>query len=219
MVGTDTNLITVAEFTAAAPEVDLSKYETTTVSGFIGKASKEATDYLQYTPLQETITDEQKNAVITNEGDLLIFPNKPPVQSVSAIAILKGATVINLNLKSGDDIDKFNIDFTKRNIRYPAGELTLQGVPIFTNFYGMRGSQFYTQITYVGGFLESELPDTITQAVVLLTREILSRSQNTSGAEEISQGGLRLKFSSRRGGESDLVVDAKKLLNPYKRIG
>lgn len=214
---TNSNLITIDEFKAYAPEIDVSSFSDPTLSGFISMASLQVSDYLEYTPLQETITDEVKNATITSEGDLLIFPNKLPIQSLSSLKIFKGATEVEITLLSGNGLPKYNIDFTKRNLRYPAGELTLQGVPIFTNFYALRGSQFFTKITYVGGYLNSDLPETMKLATSYYVRELLSRRMNTSGAIEISQGGIRLKFAERDG-KSDLVKDAERLLAPYRRL-
>lgn len=215
---TDSNLITIAEFQAEAPEVDLARYTTETISGMITKASKMVSDYLLYTPLQETITDETKQARITSEGDLLIYPEKIPVASVSSIALFKGATSISLTLTDGSGNNKYNIDVTQRTIRYPWGEITLQGVPIFTDFYALRGTHFYTKITYVGGYTSANLPPTIKKATMLYLRDLLSRAQNTAGAKKISQGGITMEWMQKEG-KSDLVEDAERMLRNYRRIG
>lgn len=216
---TDTNLVAVADFTAYAPEVDVSRYDNTTLSGIIGDASKMVSDYLLYTPIAEDIVSELKEARITSDGDLLIFPNKLPVNSVSSISISKGATDVSINLVDGSGNPKYNIDYSKRKILYPYGEISLTGVPIFTDFYALRGSHFYTKISYNGGWAYASLPGTIKQACFLFIREILSKRYNTSGATQISQGGISLRFAESNGQKSDLVVDAQRLLGPYKRIG
>jgi len=217
---TEVNLITVADFSAYALEIDLSQYTDATISGMISQASQRVSDYLMYSPVAEDIVDELKVAHITSDGDLVIYPNKLPIQSLSSISITKGATSVSLNLQAGNGVNKYNIDYTKRKILYPYGEITLQGVPLFTDFYALKGTHFYTKISYQGGWPLSELPATIKEATILFMREIMARRMNTTGANEISQGGITLKFGTGRSeAKSDLVLDAERLLGDYRRIG
>jgi len=217
------NLITVEEFKSKAPEVDTSRYTDPTVSGFITQASEEVGRYLQYDPFAENVADELKDARVTTEGDLLVYPAKIPIISVSALAIKKGTTELTITLQDSQGNDKFNLDYTKRNLRFPAGEILLQGQTILlTDFFSYRSTQFFSKMSYRAGYEVDDLPETIKQATVLYTREELARSQNTAGAKRISQGGITLEYnqrSSRFGGKSDLIVDAEKLLRPYRRIG
>lgn len=213
---TDNNLITVTEFANYAPDVDTSKYTEPTISGMISQASKAVSTYLGYTPLAEDITDELKEAVITIDGDLLIRPQKTPIQSVSTIKIAKGATDVTLTIVDGSGTPKYNIDYTKRSILYPYNEITLQGVPVFTDFYALRGSHFYVKLTYRGGF--EVLPADIQQATVLIMQDIIGQRYNQVGAKRLTQGGITFEFSQSSDGESELVKKAKKLLNPYRRI-
>lgn len=214
---TDSNLLTVAEFGQFAPEVDTSQYDAATISGMIGQATKAATDYLEYTPYAEDIVDELARGMITTEGDLLIFPQKVPIQSVSSIGITKGTVTINLNL-TVNGLNRFNLDFSKRNIRYPYQEISIQGQVLFTNFYQLRNTHFYTKISYRGGWEVADLPETIKRAVVLFAKDILVGQYNPQGASSIRQGAVAFTFASGQDGESKLVKDAKRLLNPYRRI-
>lgn len=214
---TDNNIITVSEFGNFAPEVDTTRFDNPTLSGFISAASKMASDYLEYTPLAEGVTNEVKMGTIDTRGDLIIFPQKIPIISVSAINIFRGATTVALTLQSSGT-DKFNIDYTSRHIRYPYEEITLQGTPVFSDFLSLRGTQFYTKISYRGGFEVSALPTSIKQAVVLLTKDLIGNQFNQMGASRISQGSLSFAFEDRKG-ESNLVKDAFKLLGPYRRVG
>jgi len=216
---TDSNIITVTEFGQFAPEVDTSKYDAPTLSGMISAASKIATDYLEYTPFAEDIANEVVQGLITTEGDLLIFPKKLPIQTVSAISITRGATTVALTITNGAGVNKFNIDYTQRNIRYPYQEITLQGVPVFTDFYSLRGRQFYTKVSYRGGWEPSALPGSIKQAVVLLMKDLVSGQYNQMGANRLRQGAVEFEFGSTGMGESKLVKDAKRLLGPYRRVG
>lgn len=216
---TEINIITTTEFAQMAPEISTSQYTDATVSGFISMASQMVTDYLGFSPFAEDIVDEVKDGRITTEGDLLIYPNKIPVISVSAIKLAKGSSSGDVSItltESGNA--KYNIDYTKRTIRFPYSGLTLQGNLIFTNIFNLRGVQFFTKISYRGGFEVAELPQTIKLATVLFTRDILARSMNTSGAKRISQGGISLEYFEKDG-KSDLTIDAERLLRPYRRIG
>ena len=213
---TNLNLITTTEFAAYAPEVDVSRYTTPTVSGFIAMASQQVTDYLHYSPLAEDITGELKQAMITTEGDLLIYPRKLPIQSVSGITIKKGTQSLELGLLNGAS-SRYNIDFTRRHIRYPSAEISVDsGDILITNFLSLKGQQFYVELDYRGGFEASELPEVIKLATSLFARDILARSSNTTGARKIQQGGISLEYFEKEG-ESDLVKDAKILLVPYRR--
>lgn len=213
---TDVNIITINDFKVLAPEIDLSGYDDPTISGMISQASKRASDYLQYTPFAENITNEIQDALITSEGDLLIFPKKIPLVSVSAISLLKGSVQIDLNLTSGSK-NRYTLDYTKRNIRYPGYELTTTGTVLIQNFYELRGTQFYAQITYRAGWEPSDLPAVIKEATVQYMRDILKNRYNQSGALSVSQGGLSLNFD--RSGKSLFVKEAERLLNPYRRVG
>jgi len=213
---TDNNLITVNEFGRFAPEVDTAKFDAPTLSGIISQASKIVSDYLEYTPLAEDIVDEVAKGMVTTEGDLVIFPQKIPVQSVSAIGVTKGTTTINLTI-TADNLPKYNIDYSKRNIRYPYQEIALQGDLLFTNFYQLKYTHFFTKISYRGGWEANELPSSIQQAVILITKDILSSQNNQMGASEIRQGQVSFKFSDWQTGQSKFVKDAKRLLNPYRR--
>lgn len=217
------NLITTDEFKSKAPEVDTSRYDNPTLSGFIKQASEEVGRYLQYEPLAEAIADELKEARVTTDGDLLVFPAKIPIISVSALSIKKGTTELTLTLQDSQGNDKFNIDYTQRHLRFPAGEIILQGQTVLlTDFFSLRATQFFSKMSYRAGYEADNLPETIKEATVLYTREKLARAQNTAGAKRITQGGITLEYAQRGdkfGGKSDLVVDAEKLLRPYRRIG
>ncbi len=212
------NIITTTEFAAYAPEVDTSRYGDTTVSGFIAMASEQVNQYLGYSPLAEDIVNERRNSKITSEGDLLVFPTKVPVITISSLSIVKGAVTIGLPLTDGNSLPRYTIDFTGRNVRLVGGYAIFTGYPMVTNFYALKGQQFYTSMNYRAGYEPSQIPPTIKMATSLFVREIIARSYNTTGAASIRQGGITISYSENKEGDSDLVKDAKRLLNPYRRI-
>ncbi len=215
---TNTNIITTIEFAQYAPEIDTSRYTDTTVSGFIGMASEQVNQYLGYSPLAEDIVNERRNSKITSEGDLLVFPTKVPIITVSSLSIVKGAVTISLPLTDGNSLPRYTIDFTGRNLRLVGGYAIFTGYPMVTNFYALKGQQFYTSMDYRAGYEIGQIPSSIKLATSLFVRDIIARSYNTTGATMIRQGGITISYSDNKEGESDLVRDAKHLLNPYRRI-
>lgn len=216
---TDTNIISTTQFTQYAPEIDVSSYTDATLSGIISMASKQVSDYLMFTPIAEDIVDEVKDASIDTNGDLVIFPAKIPVISVSSLKLTKGTTNLTLNLTDNNGNARYNLNYTKRYIRFPNSEMIVNGTSTIPNFFYLRGTQFYVTMSYRGGFEVASLPAAITQATILYIREYLSGKDNTSGAKKVSQGGISLEYFDGKNNKSDLVSDAERLLAPYRRIG
>jgi hypothetical protein len=216
---TDNNLITVTELGLMAPKLDTTAFDAPTLSGYIQAASKIASDYLEYTPLAEDIVGEIRDGRITSEGDLLIFPAKLPIASLSSLEITRGTASVTLSLVNGAGANRYNIDFNKRHVRYPYQELVIQGTPVFTNFNNLRGIQFYTKMSYRGGYEVASLPQTIKQAVAILVMDLIGPQNNPTGATEIRQGQVSFKYNSYGEAQSQLMKSALRLLNPYRRIG
>lgn len=216
---TDTNIVTVEDFQLLAPEVDLTKFSAPTISGVLSWASKQVSDYLEYTPLAEDIVAEIGLGRVTTDGDLYIYPQKIPIVRVDAIGLTKGTTTIALTLQA-NGLDKFNIDYNKRHIKFPAAEIAFNASPVVLDFYSLRYSNFYVKLSYRAGWEPSEIPGSIKQAAVLFAKDYFSGQHNQSGANRITQGALTLEFSNAQTGvttESKLSTDAKRLLRPYRR--
>jgi hypothetical protein len=216
----DVNIITVAQFTAYAPEVDVTQYDAPTLSGMIGDASKMVSDILGYTPVAEVIVDELRPGRVATNGDLVIYTEKVPILSLTSVSLMKGATTVALNLVNGAGVNKYNIDYTKRKIVLPLYEVAITGSLIFSDFYALRGRDFLTKVTYQAGWALADIPGPIRQATILLVRDMIAKKFNQAGASTFSQGGISMGFSqSDKQGESQLVKEAKRLLTPYRRIG
>ena len=52
---------------------------------------------------------------------------------------------------------------------------------------------------------------------MLYARDLFARSQNTSGATEISQGAVTIKYADTKG-KSDFIRDAELILQNYKSV-
>lgn len=217
---TDVNLLTIAEFTAEVPELDLSAYDNPTISGFISSASRMVSDYLQFTPVAEIIENEIREGIVDTNGDLVVFTEKLPILSVTTMSLTKGTTTVDLELQDGSGNNKYNIDYSKRHIRVAGGEMTYSSAPVLINFSYLRGSQFYTKTTYQAGWAYSELPKSIKEACKLFMRDIITKKFNVTGATRLSQGGVSFEFGGNQllDTKSQFVKEAERLLNPYRRI-
>lgn len=218
--GNSVNIISVDQFRALAPEVDLTSYSgTTTISGMISAASSAVGNYLGYNPVAEDITDELAVGRVTTDGNLVIFPQKIPIISVSSMSLQNGATSLAIALTNSTGTNKYNIPYHKRSLSYPTYEITLQGTPIFTDFYSLRGRSFYTKLSYRGGFEAYAIPADIQLAVALYVKDLISQTSSSGGATRISQGGISLDFGApEKTGKSSLILQAERLLNPYRSI-
>lgn len=205
-------IVTLADFLANAPDVDISRYTTATVSGMLSGAQQRAEDYLGYTLARETLT-QKLEGIITNNGDLVVFPNKRPINSVSSAMIVKGSFNASLALSSGD---VYYYDIPEPLDRIVFDGTNLQGTRAsYISFSQLRGATFYVNLTFNAGY--DTLPGTISEAIYLYARDSLTRSLNSTGATSISQGALSISYSQRHG-KSELVQDAESLLSDYRII-
>lgn len=209
------NYITQDEFSAEHPATDLSQFTSATVSGMIAKASQYVDNFCQVDGFDLlTVTGEKTEATITNEGDLLFFPRRTPVLSVSSINLSRGTLSLDLTLTSGATT-LYQIPTRATSVRYPNTFLTSVGTFTINSLRDLRASNMLATVTYLGGF--QTIPPLIKQATMLVLRDTVNRRLNTAGADSISQGGITIKYSSRDDGKSDDVRDAESLLQNYVR--
>lgn len=203
--------VTEAELRASAPQLDLSAYDTPTISGMLLAATVMAENFLNYSLAFETKT-EKVRGVVGTDGDLIIFPNKRPVLAFHSAAIKKGGFSANLTLSSGGKDFYDIIDDSK--VVISSYQVSLQQVSIIS-WAALRQSSFFLEISYDCGFPMDDRPADIIQAVLLYARELFARERNQSGASEISQGALTIKYSDSKG-KSDFIKDAEAILMDYK---
>lgn len=201
---------TVTDFLASAPELDLSSYDNTTVSGILNRSQKRAEGYLDYSLYQEDTT-EKIDAIINANGDLVIYPTKLPINSLESLKIVKGSFELTINTDS-PAIDIPN----KHDAIYVNGsELSYTG-DIYIDFRNLRQFTVFADITYNAGYSVETLPADIQYAIFLYARDELSRKYNTTGAKSISQGAVTISYQ-QRDGKSELVQDAESALSTYRR--
>lgn len=213
--------ISVDYFKQRNPTLDLSQYSDTTLSGMIETASTQVDNYLNYTLELEDIVSEKIEGFVDGDSNLKIYPLKRPINTVSAISLVKGTDVIDLTLQDNLGVLKYDIPTTKEVIVYPDNEIAFNSVSIIDSFFSLRNTKFFTRISYNAGY--QTIPQDIQDATSLFVKEQVARGFNITGATSIRQGGISMSYGSRSGSDnkvadSDNVADAKSLLVKYKRV-
>lgn len=209
------NFISTTELQDRTPDVDWSKWGATTISGMITSATTKAENYLGYTLYQEDKT-EKVQAFVDSDDDLIIYPTKRPINSISSIQIVKGSYSMDVSLTSGGET-LYDIPDDNSCIVVPGSTITLDSVSVI-NYQALKTQKFFVNITYNAGYdMATGRPEDIKDAVILFVRDEIARQFNTSGAKRISQGAVSIEYSGRKG-ESDFIKDAKSILKDYKNV-
>lgn len=202
-----TNILTKADIQAYAPELDLSGYDDTTISGMLTRAQQLAVDYCEVSGFDsQTVIAETDHAHVNSDGDLVISTLRRPIQSVSAIR-LKGTNVnVNLGLTDSADNPYYFIPAPGTMVYYPSNFLVSAGVGLI----GLRSARLYYEIDYEGGYTEP--PSSLKEAITLYFRDITATRTNQSGAMSWSQGSMSMSFGAQ-GQKSKLVLQAEEILS------
>lgn len=217
-------------------EVDIENFLLTDIDNsfssqledWIASAETQVNNYLGYTTASgifaETITSEVAKSFVDSDLNLKIFPRKTPIISVQGISLAKGTTRLPITLVNGAGVAKYNIPSTANYISYPQYEFAVTGGSIISNLSSIRGTEFYTHLSYVGGY--TQVPPDIRLATVNLTSDTIMRHANKEGLSSITQGRVTKRWADRIGassgegaapaGASDFVLDAFSLLRPYR---
>lgn len=188
------------------------------VNTWIASAEAQVDNYLGYTTSSGIMREEFTNviedtATIDTEGNLIIFPRKTPLVSVSAVSLIKGTDSITLTLTTGGS-NKYQIPADSDTFIYPGYELAMTGSSVIGSFMDMRFTKFFAKMSYVAGY--ETVPADIHMATVNLVADTVMRHANKDGLSSVTQGAISKSWYQRSGGESDFVKDARALLDPYK---
>lgn len=214
----DANYITVTEFQTMNPEIDFTNYSDATISGMINRASGSIDNYLQHSLDLEEVVGEKCEAQITSQGNLIIFPRKTPVQSVSAIKLKLGTVSLDLNLTDGAGNPRYDIPSRQTSVMYPYQEISMTGVFSVRNFYQLRGVEIYTVISYLAGY--ETIPPDIKEAVNLWTKDVFMRQANPMDIKSGNQGAINISYRDRdaNSGDGTYMKQAKGILQNYRRV-
>lgn len=212
------NYITVNEFAEYNPELDLSGYSATTISGMIMRASAYMDNYLQYSLSVENIVDEVSDAVVSPQGDLIVNVMKYPLISVSSVGIKVGSNTIYLQLTDGNGLSRLQIPVRKDCFVFPYIDIAWTGTFSVTSFLNMRQYSTYVTTNYRAGY--ETIPPDLKDVCNLLAKDIFIRQSNPMGMSAMQQGGIRMQFKEigNEKGKSDLKLQAEAILDSYKRV-
>lgn len=211
------NYISNAEFADMNPELDLSNYSPLTISGMIQRASAQMDNYLEYSLGIEEISSEKSEAIITREGNLMVFTRKFPVVSVSAISLKLGTVSLDLTLTDGSGNARYDIPYRARSVTYPYQEISMTGTFSVRNFMQIRGREIFSVISYRAGF--ETIPSDLKDACSLITRDIFIRQANPQDLSSATQGATSQAFRAKdEVGDSSWVKQAKEIMKSYRRL-
>ncbi|MCG3203920.1 MAG: hypothetical protein KCHDKBKB_00597 [Elusimicrobia bacterium] len=190
----------------------------TQVNDWIAAAENQANGFMGYTTasgiMNEAIVDEIQDGTVNSDGDLIIFPRKSPLNSISSISLIKGTSSITLTLTDSSGSPKYNIPTHSRSVLYPGYELSITGSSVITSFNDLRAGKFFTKMSYVAGY--TTVPADIRLATVNYVADVLMRHTNKEALAAITQGKVSKRWQERRGGKSDFILDAEDLLQGYR---
>lgn len=207
------NLITQAELEAFAPDLDLSLFSSTTISGMIARASDRIRKYCNVEGFfKAAVTSERDRALINPQGELVISFRRRPVQDgdISAIRLVTVDVSQDLTLESGGSYIYF-IPNPKTYVIYPSNYLIAHG----TGLISLESADLFYEIDYTGGYATdiADLPDDLKEACTLYVRSLVNKRLNPTGANSFSQGAVSMSFGSGRDVMDKNVAEAKSILD------
>ncbi len=212
-----TPFISTEEFEALVPELDTSGYTSTTISGMLAQATKLVENYLDYSLAFEAGKTEKVRGIIDNHGDIIIYPSKLPLRALNSAAIVKGRFNSAITLSSGG-LDNYDI-IDDRTAVIGGSQIALQSVSII-NYAALRQSTFYLSINYDAGFEMNDRPEDLMFVVAQVARNMFVHNINVTGASELSQGAVTIKYQRTTGQNSNdfLNESLKAILDEYKSV-
>ena len=212
------NLIDNTYVTNNAPELDLSQYAATTVSGIITQASTNVSNYCQVDGwLQQTVTSERERAHINSSGDLIIsFRRRPVVQgTVTGVRLRTVSVNQSLTLNDGQTGDIYFIPRPGTYMVYPSNYLISFG----RGLIALRGANLFYEVDYTGGYAPGAVPADLQEATMLYVRDILAKRYNPTGMDMFRQGSMQ-SMTRRTNGLTQFVEQARDILDQggYRRL-
>lgn len=162
----------------------------------------------------ESVVNEINECRVDGDLNLVIYPRKRPINSVSAISIVKGPVAVALSLTDTAGNTRYTIPVPSSVIVYPNYQLSLTASTILHHFGIIKYSRFYTQVSYIGGY--TSIPKPISLATAYFAADILMRQANKEGLTSITQGRISKKWAEEKDGKSNWIRRAEELLNFYR---
>lgn len=192
----------------------------TQIDTWISAAERRVNQYTGYTTasgmLMEQITGEVAESRVDGDLNLVIFPRKNPIASVSSLQIKKGSYAITLSLTNSSGDARYAIPDPGNMIVYPNYEVTQTATSalFIRNFVDIKFSRFFTKLDYIAGY--NPLPEDVQYATTLIAADIFMKQSNKEGLVSVTQGRLSKRWSDNKDGKSDFIRDAEYVLANYK---
>lgn len=208
------SIITKSDIANFAPELDLSEFSDTTISGMCSQATKRAEGFCNVSAFDfGQTTDETDRAYISNDGELVVSVRRRPIVSISSVSLIKGGFSTTLNLTDTNGNNLYQIPYPGYKFVFPNSFFYLTGTYLAggsSQLYTLRGAKVFYKMTYYGGY--QTIPDDLKYACVLYFRDIFAKKSNPAGLQSFSQGSYSETASSDRSGRSNLVKEAEDVL-------
>lgn len=232
------NLLTVTDIQNFAPELDLSLYSTTTVSGMISQAQSRAASFCSVNGFElATETNERAKALISNEGELIIAVRRKPIVTVTAIKLEKGGFSTTLTLNDSNSNPMYQVPFPGNRLHFPNSYLYATGTYLAggsTQFLTLKGARVFSNITYIAGYdpgatpgtnwsfpgTAPSVPDDLKMALINYFRDIWSKKNNPDGLTGFTQGSYSAQYGVNSQGKTRAILEAEDILmnGDYVRI-
>lgn len=190
----------------------------TQIDTWISTGETMVNNYLGFTTASgiwnESVSNELNECRVDGDLNLVIYPRKRPVNSVSAISIVKGPVSIALSLTDTEGNTRYQIPIQQNVIVYPNYQLSLTASTILHHFGIIKYSRFYTKVSYIGGY--TTVPGPINLATTYYVADIFMRQANKEGLSSITQGRITKRWAEERDGRSNWMRRAEELLNYYR---
>jgi len=189
------------------------------VETWISGAEVKVNNYLGYATASgiwnEQIIGELLDARVDGGLNLVIYPRKRPINSISKIELWQGADNLSLDLVDADGNTKYIIPVQQNVVVYPSSEISAtSSSSSISTFADVKFSRWYTKMDYIAGY--TSIPQDIAEATTLLTADTFMRHANKEGLVSLTQGRISKRWAERRDGRSDLIMDAERILDHYK---
>lgn len=195
------NLVTVSGFKSRNPEIDTTAWDDTTISGFISRATRAVQNFCNVDGfLKTTVSGERSKAIITAEGDLVVYPRIRPLTTsgITAVRLVKGGFSTTLTIRAQDGTPYFQVPWPSTNFVFPgtylAGSGTLLG-GASSHLVTLQGSGLFAELDYTAGF--DQAPEDLQDACELFVRDYLTRRLNPTGAQDVRQGSFSISRATR----------------------
>lgn len=232
------NLLTVTDIQNFAPELDLSAYSATTISGMISQAQSRAASFCSVTGFElAQETNERGRALIDNTGTLIISVRRKPIVSVASITLEKGGFSTALTLNGSNNSPMYQVPYPGNRIHFPNSYFYATGTYLAggsTQLLSLKGAKLFYNITYSGGYdplaaqntnwnfptTAPAVPDDLKLALIDYFRDIWSKRNNPAGLSGFTQGSYQEQYSSNAEGKSRIIQEAEDLLmnGDYNRV-